>query len=382
MKTRTEPLPVMFVVPCFGYGGLEQVVLSLARGLDRNAFRPSFCTLLAPDPDLYREMGECGIACHVLDKGHGINYTLPARLAALFRRERVEIVNAHDIGATLYAAPAARLAGVRGTVHTDHSQILMKKKHLPVYRWILRDFVSFSITVSHDLERFLTGTMRVPASRVLTVPNAVDTTRFASRPEAAPLRRELGLGAGDFVVGSVGRLMTQKGHEHLLRAFAAVLADRPNARLVLVGDGELRGSLEELARELGVEKAVRFTGIRRDVPDLLRVFDVFTLASLWEGQPITLMEAMAAGRAIVATDVGDNAQILGGGSRGVVVKPADPVALAGAIAALARDPAVASSLGARASEYAASAFSVPSMVKRYEEVFAAVAADDTRRLKE
>jgi glycosyltransferase involved in cell wall biosynthesis len=297
------------------------------------------------------------------------------------RRERVRLVNAHDIGATLYAAPAARLAGVRRLVHTDHSQILTKKKLLPVCRWIMKNWVSFSITVSHDLERFLTEAMRVPVSRVRTVPNAVDAARFASGADTTRLRRELGLGETDFVIGSIGRLMTQKGYEHLLRAFPEIAREKPGARLLLVGDGELRGELEALARTLGIEKAVLFTGIRRDVPELLRLFDVFALASLWEGQPITLMEAMAAGKAIVVTDVGDNARILGAGSRGVVVKPGDPGALAGAVVGFARDPALAAALGARAQEYAANAFNVQSMVKRYEEVFSAVMADDTRRLK-
>lgn len=381
MNERAEPVPVMFVVPCFGYGGLEQVVLHLARGLDRTMFRPSFCTLLEPDPDLFREIAECGINCHVLHKGPGINYALPVRLAGLMRRERVRLVNAHDIGATLYAAPAARLAGVRRLVHTDHSQILTKKKLLPVYRWIMKNWVSFSITVSHDLEKYLVANVRLPGARVLTVSNAVDAPRFASGADASRLSRELGIRESDYVVGSVGRLMTQKGHEHLLRAFPKILRAKPDTKLVLVGDGELRGELENLARTLSIESAVIFTGIRRDVPELLELFDLFVLPSLWEGQPLTIMEAMAAGKPIIATDVGDNAVILGAGERGVIVKPGDSSALGLAVIRLASDAALAAALGARAQEYAASAFNVQSMVKRYEEVFSAVMADDTRRLK-
>jgi glycosyltransferase involved in cell wall biosynthesis len=150
---------------------------------------------------------------------------------------------------------------------------------------------------------------------------------------------------------------------------------------VLVGDGELRGELENLARTLSIESAVIFTGIRRDVPELLELFDLFVLPSLWEGQPLTIMEAMAAGKPIIATDVGDNAVILGAGERGVIVKPGDSSALGLAVIRLASDAALAAALGARAQEYAASAFNVQSMVKRYEEVFSAVMADDTRRLK-
>ncbi len=397
MRSANSPAPVMIVVPCFGYGGLEQVVLHLARGLDRGRFKPSVCSLLPPEPPLLDELLSTGVPCHVLDKGDGVNPALPIRLARLMRREGVRLVNAHDVGATLYAAPAARLAGVRCVVHTDHSQILSLKKRLWIFRAILRGWTSCSIAVSHELERHLVLRLGLPPDAVAVVPNAVDTERFAAGGDAAGLRRELGLRPDDVVIGSIGRLTEQKGYTHLLCAFASLAASRPRLRLVITGTGELRGDLEREALAAGIADRVMFTGVRRDVPALLALFDVFVLPSLWEGQPITLMEAMAAGRPVVATDVGDNARILGAagpagsaagppegfaaGERGVVVLPADPAALAAAVGRLADDRGLASSLGARAAAHARGEFDVAAMVRRYEAVYAAVLAGSARRLR-
>lgn len=384
-------MPVMIVVPCFGYGGLEQVVLHLARGLDRRAFRPSVCSLLAPDAALLDDLRSTGVACHVLDKGAGVNPVLPLRLARLMRREGIRLVNAHDVGATLYAAPAARLAGAGSVVHVEHSQILAKRSRRWAFRALLRDWTDFSVTVSRDLERHFVERLGIDPARVLTVPNAVDTARFAAPAGAREAARAaLGIAPGDFVVGSIGRLTEQKGYEHLLRALPAILSARPAARLVITGDGELRGGLEALARSLGVAGRVAFTGIRRDVPAMLAAFDVFALPSLWEGQPITLMEAMAAGKAIVATDVGDNAEILGAapatgrfaaGDRGLVTPAGDPAVLAAAIGRLAEDASLARSLGERAAAHARREFDVGAMVARYESVFEAVLDGDVARLR-
>lgn len=364
----------MFVVPCFGFGGLEQVLLSIVRGLDRSRFNPSFCALLTPEPELFEQVKGLDMPCYVLDKGEGLNYSMPFRLGRVLAREKVHLVNSHDIGATLYAAPAARLARVRSVIHTDHSQILAKSKYLPVYGWILRNMVTRSIAVSQDLENYLTGTFGVRSDRIETIPNGIDVSRFSGQGEVEYLYGELGIARGEKVVGSVGRLMEQKGMEYLLRAFRLVHERTGDARLVIIGEGELKEDLVNLARELEIGERVVFAGIRRDIPALLRFFDVFALASLWEGQPISIMEAMAAGRPIVATDVGGNAEILEHGRNGRIVPSKDPEAMAASIASLLADPPLADELGRNAHEYAEKVLSSSAMVERYESAFGSVLA--------
>ncbi len=360
----------MLVTPCFGYGGLEQVVLSIAAHIDRSLFNPSFCTLLAPEPVLYREMERLDLPCYVLDKGEGINAGLPFRFAAVMRRERVRLVNAHDIGATLYAAAASRLGGVHTVIHTDHSQILTKKKHRAIYSFVMRNLVDFSIAVSSDLEEHLVNVLGVSRNAVTTIPNGIDTARFSVKVDTSRIRRELGIGAGERIIGSIGRLTEQKGMAHLVRAFAAVAARDANTRLVIVGDGELRLELERLCRGLGVREKVVFTGIRTDVPVLLNLFDVFVIASLWEGQPIAIMEAMAAGKPIVATEVGGNSEILAGGKYGLLVSAGDAEALAASMARLLFDKSLALKFAGEARAFALRELGAPAMVRKYERVFA------------
>ena len=374
-NSNGQKLNVMFVVPCFGFGGLEQVVLDLVRGVDRSRFNPSLCSLLNPHPEeMIEVMRTLDVATYVLHKGSGVNYFLPFRLASLFARERVHLVNAHDIGATLYAVAAARLALVQHVVHTDHSQILTKHRFAPVYRWVLRHGISHAVAVSEHLRRYLIDTFDLPEALVTTIPNGIDVARFAAPLDISVLRRELGIREGDLVIGSVGRLMEQKGMAYLLKAFARLARRGGDMKLVIVGDGELRHDLERLAQHLQVGDRVVFTGIRRDIPDFMRLFDVFALPSLWEGQPLTVVEAMAAGKPIVATDVGGNAEILKHGEFGVLVPSGDENALAGAIGALLSDAARARELGRKAASHAALELTSASMVRKYEDVFAATAA--------
>jgi glycosyltransferase involved in cell wall biosynthesis len=371
---NAQKMNVMFVVPCFGFGGLERVVLDLIEGVDRSRFNPSLCSLLNPHPGMIETMRTLNVPTYVLHKGWGVNYFLPFRLASLFARERVHLVNAHDIGATLYAVAAARLALVRHVVHTDHSQILTKRRFAPVYRGVFRHGISHAVAVSEHLRRYIIDTFDVPEALVTTIPNGIDVARFTVPLDISVLRRELGIREGDIVVGSVGRLMEQKGMAYLLKAFARLIRRGDPMKLVIVGDGELRHDLERLAQDLQLGDRVVFTGIRKDIPDLMRLFDVFALPSLWEGQPLTVVEAMAAGKPVVATDVGGNAEILKHGEFGVLVPPRDDNALAGAIGALLSDPARAGELGRKAASYAARELTSASMVRKYEEVFDATAA--------
>jgi glycosyltransferase involved in cell wall biosynthesis len=359
----------MFIVPCFGFGGLEKVVLSIVKNIDRSRFNPSFCTLLLPEPELMKELEQYDLPCYVLQKRDGPDISILFKLRKLLAAEKVQLVNSHDIGATLYAAPAARLAGAGRVIHTDHSQILAKHKHLGVYRWILKNLVSHSITVSKDLESYLTKEMGVHPGRITTIPNGIDIELFAAERDLSYLYKEFDIEPNDKVVGSIGRLKKQKGMEYLISAFKIVVEAMPQAKLFIVGDGELRQKLESIRDELGIEDNVIFTGIRNDIPALLQFFDLFTLASLWEGQPLTIMEAMAAGKPIIATDVGGNAEILKGGDLGTIVPPRDSAAHADSILTLLKDESRAEELGKKARAFAQRELGDTPMARKYDDLF-------------
>jgi glycosyltransferase involved in cell wall biosynthesis len=198
------------------------------------------------------------------------------------------------------------------------------------------------------------------ADRIVTIPNGVRLAPVAR----SSLRDELRLGVADQLAVSVGNLYPVKGHLHLLEALSR-LSDRfPRLHLAIAGRGELEQSLLARARSLGVADRLHLLGLRSDVANVLAAADLFVLPSLSEGVPLALLEAMLSARPIVATAVGDVPTVLDGGRAGVLVPPANAVALAGAMAGVLADPAQARGLGAAAQARAA-AYTLDTMIDRY-----------------
>jgi glycosyltransferase involved in cell wall biosynthesis len=292
---------------------------------------------------------------------------LVLRLARLISRAGIDVVHTHNVTPWLYAGLAARLAGAR-LVHTEHSNLFPHQRRLmAAERWLAR-LTDVIISDSDKVRRGLLG-QRLPAERIRTIVNGIDTARFAGREPSQALRASVGVAPGQPVLGAVGRLVPVKDHETLLRAFAEVCRQRPEAVLVLVGDGPQRALLEQLAQQLGVAPAVRFAGEVPDVAPWLALLDVFVLPSLSEGMPLTLLESMAAGVPAVATRVGGIAEALLEGETGLLVPPKDPQALAQALLRLLGDEPLRKRLGAQAQQRARKAFDVRTMVRAYEDTY-------------
>jgi len=375
MSVRTQK-NIMFITPCFGVGGLEQVILNLINSLDRSKYNPSFCTLLEPDTNMHELMRKLDIPYYIINKRTGIDFILPIKIRNILIREEIDLVNSHDIGATIYSAIAAKLAGIKKVIHTDHSQILTKKKYSKLYKILFNKWVSFSITVSQDLQNYLTTKFQVHANRIKTIPNGIDIDKFISNKDISYLKRSFNIGENERIIGSIGRLTEQKGFEYLLRAYKILLKDNQDTRLVIVGDGDLKDSLMSFSRNLQIQEKVVFAGIRQDIANLLSLFNIFVLSSLWEGQPITIMEAMAAGKPIIATDVGGNGEILKHGKLGLIVKAKDPDDLADSIKLLLNDHKLAAKFGCDAQSFSRKHLSHTSMVRKYEKVFDSVIAEN------
>jgi len=199
----------------------------------------------------------------------------------------------------------------------------------------------------------------------------IDVGRFAWSPPDERLAAELGL-AGHPVVGVVAKLSPVKGHEWFLESAARVARERDDARFLVVGDGPRRSELEGMARALGVADRVVFAGARDDVPALLRLMNVFVLSSVSEGAPNVVMEAMAAGVPVVATDVGGVADAVGGPSSAVLVPPRDADAMARAVLGLLADPQAAGAMGSAGQRIARERHDIGAVVERVEGMFEAL----------
>ena len=312
-----------------------------------------------------------GVALHCLRKRPGIDMRCLVRLIVLLRRLRPDIVHSRNWGA-FDAVPAARLARVPVVIHGEHGREAadphgLNPKRRRVRR-VLGPLVDRFVAVSHDLRRWLIDVVGLPAPKVLTIHNGVDTGRFSGDGREAG-RAALGAPPGAVVVGTVGRLDPVKDQAGLLEAFARVQPGHPGARLVVVGEGPCRAELMALTATLGIGPRVRFLGERTDVPLLLKGMDLFVLPSIAEGISNTILEAMATGLPVIATRAGGNPELVEDGITGALVPARDRAALAEVLAAYLRDSVRRAARGAAGRRRATAHFDLGRMATEYRQLY-------------
>jgi glycosyltransferase involved in cell wall biosynthesis len=229
------------------------------------------------------------------------------------------------------------------------------------------------IAVSEAARDFLVRRKRYRADKIVVIPNGRDLSVFQPGRFRQEVRKELGLDASTPVIGVVGRLETQKGHTYLLQAWPEVLRQFPDARLLVIGDGSLRDALVEEARARGGPSVI-FTGFRADVPHLIDALDVLALPSLYEGMPLTAIEAAAMARPVVATAVDGTPEVVRDGETGRLVPAADPVALSRVLCQLLAQPDEARRMGERARQHALQHFDLDRQVAATAAVYRDVVA--------
>ncbi len=351
--------------------GAEKIVLKLARGLDPERYRVGVVCLRSRTPFI-DEFRARGIEVTVLGMERYFQLRPLWRLYRLFRREKPDLVHTHLYRDAVYGRPLARLAGVRAVVSTLHNSYVWRSRSQLFLDRLTSIFADRIAAVSEAVKNFAIEREHIPAGKLITLHNGIETERFLLPPEERrAVREELGLKPEELAVGTMGELTEQKNHFCLLEAVPAVLERRPEARFFIAGGGELEGALRARRDEMGLADRVRFLGYREDIPRLLAALDIFVLPSLWEGLPVALIEAMAAGVPIVATDVDGNVEVFGRGEAGLAVPPGDPEKLAGGILALADDPGRRRQLGEAGRRRARELFDVRVMIRRHQELYEA-----------
>ncbi|MFM9437459.1 sugar transferase (PEP-CTERM/EpsH1 system associated) [Janthinobacterium sp. CG_23.3] len=328
-------------------GGLENGVVNVVNRLSGDAFRSSICCLQRAGD--FAPRVRAGVPIREMGWRGGNDLRLAWRLARLFRETRPDVVHTRNAEAFFYGFLGAKLAGVNCIVHSEHGRAFTDRAiRFHLQRWWTAH-IQAVFAVSAQLKRELVAHIGMPAQRIQVLRNGVDLERFCAGAGAggrAALRRQLGLGDADLLVGSVGRLVAVKNHALLLTALAALA--RRDWVAVLVGEGPARAALEELARSLGIAGRVRFAGQRDDVAAWLAAMDVYVLSSTNEGVSNTLLEAMASGLACVASDIGGNPELIADARHGCLFASGDAAALAGHVRRLCDDAGLRRRLGAAA----------------------------------
>ena len=343
------------------------MVTQLTLGLDRSVFEPAMVVFFdTPGSFLENLLREAQIPVYVLGKRLGFDPHVLWRFERVLRRFRPDVVHTH-LGAIHYALPSLALRRRVVKIHTLHSTA-EREALLPIMNRLafLLGFRPIAIADAVAASMRSVYGIRDP----LIIPNGIPVSTY-ERPDVPRdlWRRREGVADSDFVFVSVGRLSEQKNHALLLRAFAAISTEVPRALLLIAGEGHLRDDLDRAAHSLGVAARVRLLGLRKDVPSLLKASDVFVLSSDVEGNPLCVMEAMAAGLPVVGTAVGGVPELIEDGYSGWLVKKGDADALACAMLGAARDPVLADRVGRAASSRARERFDVAVMTRAYEKVY-------------
>jgi sugar transferase (PEP-CTERM/EpsH1 system associated) len=372
-----EPVPLIaHIIYRLDFGGLENGLVNLINGLPRGRYRHTVICLTKYS-DFAQRIRRDDVTIHALEKKPGKDPLMYARLWKLLRSLSPAIVHTRNLAA-LDCQIVAAAAGVPRRVHGEHGWDIYDLHGTSTkynrLRRLCRRFVHRYVPMSRDLEHWLLETVEVPATKIRQIYNGVDSSRFTPRlalREATPWPAEFA-GPEQVVIGTVGRMEPVKNPGLLVQAFAKLVArspgDRTRLRLALIGEGPQRASVERELEDCGVRDLAWVPGGRDDVPDILRSLDVFALPSLNEGISNTILEAMASGLPVVATEVGGNPELVLRGETGELCA-AEPEALAAALAPLVDDAARRRRFAAAGRERVEKQFSLPAMLGGYQNLY-------------
>ncbi|MDY6844911.1 MAG: glycosyltransferase [Thermodesulfobacteriota bacterium] len=353
-------------------GGMETVIANILRNIDRKLYRV-IVVCINRIGEIGRELQaeDIKIIRRPLMPGKS-SFVYPGTLIRTLKREGVDIVHTHS-GCWHKALIAAKLSSVKGTIYTEHGRFAPDPLSRVIHDRVISSLTDYVVPVSPDLEEYMRNTLKIPSRKIHRIENGIDTAYFGPSPKGISILNELNISENCFVVGNIARLRPVKDHKTLLHSFGIALKSCPDMKLILVGDGPDKSNIERLIHELNLTEDVMLLGLRRDIQELLSVFDVFVLSSLSEGTSMTILEAMTAGKPVIATNVGGNSNLVIDGETGFLVKPGNPPELAEKLLLLQRDEAIRSNMGVKASERVKDKFEAQVMTRKYEALYSRLA---------
>lgn len=365
-----DKIKIMHVAGSLNYGGAEIFLVSLLKNLNKERFDITACYVSGGGP-LESELAASNIEVIKLPVLTRTNLPLCFhRLFRIMKAHKPDIVHTHLFEPGVLGRTVARVIGIPVIIAHEHGMTPWKRKpHIMYEKWANR-FTHMRVAVSEDIRQNRISREGTPPEKIITIPNGVDTGYFdPSQWPPAASRAELGLGMDTPIVGTVARLTPVKGLLYLLEAVREISWHIPNVTLLIVGDGPLRGSLEQQSRELSIDDRVIFTGYRSDTPKMLAAMDVFVLPSIMEGMPISLLEALAMQRFVVATRVGGIPEVIQDKLSGILIPPSDSHQLAKAIASSLEDRERRNSIAVNARKHAVEYFSIENSARRIGELY-------------
>jgi glycosyltransferase involved in cell wall biosynthesis len=363
-------LRLCILLPSLAIGGAEMQVLQFVKNVDKSLVSTSLCCFARGNPELEREAEPYVGRIHSIEFHWRFFPLAFLRLVTYLRRGKFDILHCHLPVADSIGRLAGWIAGVPVLITTEHGKNLWKPWIYLLLERLLNRITDLRICVSHDIMEIRKRRERVPCDKLAYLPNAVDLDAFRKPGrQRAEVMAEFGWPPEDPLVVSVGRLVAEKNYELLVDAIAILRERVPGLRCLIAGEGKCRARIAQRIEALMLTESVRLPGPRGDIPDLLHAADVFVLSSLREGLPVSLIEAMAAGKAIVATAVGGMLDAITTGENGLLVPSGDADEIAAAVESLIGSPNLRRELGEAASKTANDRFDIRRFVERTQEIY-------------
>ncbi|MCX7765529.1 MAG: glycosyltransferase [Candidatus Sumerlaeia bacterium] len=363
-----KPLKILRTITWLPVGGIERRITALLPLLKKRGHHIEVVCLREPG-QLAGDLITAGIPVHLIKLPARLHPAGLWRLARFIREGNFDIVHSHMYRSNVPTTIAARLGGFKGVLLSQIHNINTweTRRQLWLDRWLCR-WRTGIIAVSSAVKQEIIQRLRIPAEKCFVIYNGIEIEQFQQAQPSPELRYSLGIKEDDFVIIMVARLVEQKNHRLVIEAAPEIIQNVPRAKFLFVGDGKLRAELEALVQKKGLESRFIFAGQRDDVPHLLKLAAVAVLPSFKEGFSNTVIEAMAAGLPVIATNVGGNQEAILDGETGFIISPTDKIGLARVIIRLAQDRNLLLRLSQNATLHSQN-FSINRMVSETENLY-------------
>ncbi len=362
---------ILHLISSSGLFGAERVAIELSKVLIRHGYHPIIGVLKNthnPHTEVTDEAKENSIDHAVFPCRSQFDRKLISSLREFIKTNHVDLVHCHGYKSNFYGILASR--NMVPAVTTNHNW-LRPNWRLKVYCLIdslLIRYFNRIIAVSDEVKEEMLA-VGVPEEKIRVIYNGIDLDRFKDQCSSEKIRKELGLDGNDRIVGTIGSFTEAKGYDYLLKAAKEIIDARKAVKFLIVGDGPLNGHLRNTARGLGIQDNVIFTGYRKDIPELLSVMDMYVLSSVREGLPMVLLEAMAAGKPVIASKVGAVPKVIIDNESGVLITPGDAGEMKKAVLDLLSDDSRSKRLGLAGQKRLKENFSSDVMAGKYMSVY-------------
>lgn len=360
MSTRKK---ILHLITGLEIGGAEMMLLKTLPYL-QDDFDNRVCCLIGHGP-IGKRLEEVGVPVYYLELKNTLDFGIIWRFRKVIRDFQPDILVTYLIHADLFGRIFGRLFGIKKVMCSVRVK-LVQIKYLPLL--FLDGLTSLLVTHYHFNSKTVADMYRrfffLPERKITVIPNGLEIEKYQILIDTRKKRQDLCLPEDSILIGCVGRLEKQKGQKYLIEAFSELVQQHPSAILLIVGDGAERKFLETLAKKLEVNNVVKFLGKRNDVPEILKLLDIFVLPSLYEGMSNALMEAMASGLPIITTNILENRELIRDSRVGILVPPKDSNSIAQAINSLVNDFGMRNALGDNAKSYIIESFNLPSTISR------------------